>query len=1175
MLEEDVYYTSTKEEDTEEEEEDTTATARNLKVRNDNSKWSGRGNLTTPHGLSVTTWDCWVKHNNWQPSSENYHQPVPRCSTRVTPHLLVTTLAEFPYLSATLQELEEEKLLEPLSVQEIISQHEDIFSFNGNVVQLTPCVSICSAHSGPVGCQVSSCNNVHICPKYVKDWCSDKSCPLGHNWHTSRNMRVLSRLYLEMLTFVTLKKLFRSTCRKALNGVEGQLDVCRGYNEGGCGQSDCGALHVCLSFLKGLKGCSDDVCQLNHNLLSPDCCQLLKAHGFSTNEAPRDIVMALFSTNPTFAGLAKDLQPITALKNTHDRVMEEDQCDPLWSLSEDCSWNKNEEDGVEYYSEDEDKWGARKTENWRECVPSKPGQSQQSQSYCGGSEDTEEKNWRQNSRQDKSPRYNWSTVFNRKYQTQCDENVYSVKLTPRLLVDYLVGYPKFSASLSELIKDKGLHLLKLQEVVLQNKRIFNLNNSLVQLKPQVNICEAHSSPDGCHKDFPCSDLHICPGYVTGSCQENMCSLGHKWSVNHNKTILQALFIDWLPSRILMKLIRLNMKSSHACQLGVCRGYNEGGCSQSDCEALHICLSFVLGFTRCSIENCQLNHDLLSPKCCQLLKTNGFSTNETLRDIVIALLSANPTLTKDEQSNSGQNKNDKTIKHPLKIKTCEKEIHKYSMNVEKKTMIQNVGKKSADMKANVEDFKNEVRLYSNESKVKSDILTNTEHGSKTSEMYNIPSKAEIHKCSLNVENKTVIQNGGKKTVDMKANVEDFKNEVRLYSNESKVKSDILTNTEHGSKTSDIQAKLTLCMPADSTKTIAVKNFRTTRWSHDLRGDVSIPEICYYSVEKKCMYEKSGCQRLHSKQHFYWQVSKQRSHWMNLHLSQVISLERAYCDPSQAGVNLPCLDSGNLEVPFMALNILLGRDILYADFKAMNLTNSSKTKILYIRRLCTEAVSDQIIKASCYTWYFLDNYNKWIPYGKVDTSGETKFISNITSDYIEKHYLQSPSGSFAFKNSKFSYILDLNKMLQINQMTKNSRQVIRRPEMHLDRIKGSQNKPKDSRSQTRYDSYFCPQQIQTYNSGSCSANNNDDTLTSREEQTRMARPVKPSKPEWLKQTSRPKIDNSNAMTSSTQLINMFHVTGGIQQTKRLDTMTSRPLYTRTGNTYENSLIKEYIE
>nr|XP_053657479.1 protein mono-ADP-ribosyltransferase PARP12-like isoform X1 [Cherax quadricarinatus] len=635
-----------------------------------------------------------------------------------------------------------------------------------------------------------------------------------------------------------------------------------------------------------------------------------------------------------------------------------------------------------------------------------------------------ERSWRQQGEYKNSPPYN-------PYKK-------ATRVTPRFLVEYLARSHTFSASLLQLVEDKGLQPSSVRDMVSSWTKIFVLNNEAVELKPQIKICTAHSGTQGCLKRSSCSDLHLCPNFVLNCCREKNCVLGHKWMTDHNMTVLKEFFLDSIPIPALRRLIQSLSNPSDTATLDVCRSYNEGGCNQPDCGQLHVCLSFVVRLTKCSHSDCDLNHDLQSPDCCQLLKNHGFSVNESPRDILVALLSANPSLSKEPQSSSKQDIN--LSVHSSPTQTSEKVVNKDLIKTKKLAERNKKSSrgKASDSSRSMIDKKGKHSSSESESssKTEDEGESDSESSSKTGE----ESESESEKSNSSLSDE---ENGSERYKKSDSEMFVKKSKSLDYVKKKKLqKSNIDTPKDESpgsSKKND---------SGNHVESPHVKQeSHRTLWSHYLQGNVSIPEICYYSVEEMCKFEGSGCQRLHSTQHFHWQVSEQGNRWLNLRTNQVTSLERAYCDPSQDGVDLPRLDPSTLDISVGGLLILMGRDVWHADFKAMKLTNSSNTKTLHIRRLCTEVVSGQVIKPSTFIWYFLDRNNKWVKYGNVDTVGETNLVSSVTTDDIEKHFKQNPSVSLAFKNSQFTYDLNFNTMTQTNQKTGVSREVRRRPDPHL--------------------------------------------------------------------------------------------------------------------------------
>ncbi|KAK7080891.1 hypothetical protein SK128_009947, partial [Halocaridina rubra] len=58
---------------------------------------------------------------------------------------------------------------------------------------------------------------------------------------------------------------------------------------------------------------------------------------------------------------------------------------------------------------------------------------------------------------------------------------------------------------------------------------------------------------------------------------------------------------------------------------------------------------IMRLAKCSRNNCRLNHDLLNNDCSRLLEAAGIDTNESPRDVLVALFEMNPTLRKRAES----------------------------------------------------------------------------------------------------------------------------------------------------------------------------------------------------------------------------------------------------------------------------------------------------------------------------------------------------------------------------------------------------------------------------------------------------------------------------------------------------------------------------------------------
>ena len=219
-------------------------------------------------------------------------------------------------------------------------------------------------------------------------------------------------------------------------------------------------------------------------------------------------------------------------------------------------------------------------------------------------------------------------------------------LEPEQLVGVLAKRPTFHATLISLFQYHFFAPESVRQVVAAFPCIFHMNWDGVQLQPQIRLCRAHLSARGCTNGPSCRELHVCSTYISSWCSESPCPYGHSLHTEHNKAVFKMFSLEHLQVTYLKRLLRYLIPAvtpSSGC-LDVCRDYNNGQCDKTDCQALHLCLRFVVGRAKCDQPKCDLNHNPFNdPTCCLLLTIHGISVNETIMDIIMTLLSANPNL----------------------------------------------------------------------------------------------------------------------------------------------------------------------------------------------------------------------------------------------------------------------------------------------------------------------------------------------------------------------------------------------------------------------------------------------------------------------------------------------------------------------------------------------------
>ncbi|CAL4186496.1 unnamed protein product, partial [Meganyctiphanes norvegica] len=583
------------------------------------------------------------------------------------------------------------------------------------------------------------------------------------------------------------------------------------------------------------------------------------------------------------------------------------------------------------------------------------------------------------------------------------------KFTPSDLVDALSNSKHFKVRLFDIIDEHDLRPSVIKNIISQNNGTFSMDGKYILLNPKILVCNKHTL-NGCREEN-CHSLHLCGKYVYTKCKSKSCMLGHTLDTKHNNEILKYLYIDQLPFEDIMYLItsdqysipsdnnpddrRPSEKNSNTLPrkhqkspkdlLKICKDYNSDICRNKHCSSLHICEQRLQIKKGCTINNCQLNHDILEASCNELLSGAGISMNESPRDILIAV--------------------------------CEI-----------------------------------IGLTNNDD-------TPADNSIKKNNRYSIDSRSS-HDSKHNPSTKIgVIDRHSRSTTPVNTN--NRNPQPRRRSNERYLRNsspDDVSNrkTQQGRQRSNDRYNRALNSTDDAISRIANvigSNFmqanqipqQLTIWANYPHGDTQVSEICYYSVESKCRNEDIGCTRLHSINHFHWQISNKRKTWLNLHINQILELEKAFCSPNENNADLANIDLSQDEI-YNNLFQLLGRDSWNADFSDMTVSNSNNTIHFMLRRLCSERIAGSEKDSNTFAWYFKDQNNKWIPYGKVDSLGKDFLKSQVDSNDIERTFrLNGFKGTMKFSNSMFQYLIDFDNMFQINMGTKVKREIRRRPRL----------------------------------------------------------------------------------------------------------------------------------
>lgn len=226
------------------------------------------------------------------------------------------------------------------------------------------------------------------------------------------------------------------------------------------------------------------------------------------------------------------------------------------------------------------------------------------------------------------------------------------------LVYFLSKFPDFQSSMLTIIKNK-IDLKVLEAIIADNPHIFQTADETVLLRPQLKICAWYLSSRGCSAKASrtCSDMHICPQYICGSCRDSSCPKGHQLLTKHNSRVLKVFHLNDIDLSVLRKILKISLAEVNSNEdqepLIMCESYNKGKCSNRNCKHFHFCEYHLKSNLSCRNRNCILNHDFNDSDCKRTLENKGIDTNETPKDIMIEILKAFPGLLGKQTSSKSQ------------------------------------------------------------------------------------------------------------------------------------------------------------------------------------------------------------------------------------------------------------------------------------------------------------------------------------------------------------------------------------------------------------------------------------------------------------------------------------------------------------------------------------------
>nr|XP_027231961.1 uncharacterized protein LOC113823505 [Penaeus vannamei] len=125
--------------------------------------------------------------------------------------------------------------------------------------------------------------------------------------------------------------------------------------------------------------------------------------------------------------------------------------------------------------------------------------------------------------------------------------------------------------------------------------IFCLRDEKIALRPKIRVCSAYTSRNGCTDRSSCINIHICPDFIFGGCENEDCGMGHNLSTKHNTKAIQAFYLENLSDGQLVLLVKENGKALQQTPYSfqdssqipeICSASVSGLCDVTGCPKFH-------------------------------------------------------------------------------------------------------------------------------------------------------------------------------------------------------------------------------------------------------------------------------------------------------------------------------------------------------------------------------------------------------------------------------------------------------------------------------------------------------------------------------------------------------------------------------------------------------------
>ncbi|XP_063408606.1 uncharacterized protein LOC134692116 [Mytilus trossulus] len=529
--------------------------------------------------------------------------------------------------------------------------------------------------------------------------------------------------------------------------------------------------------------------------------------------------------------------------------------------------------------------------------------------------------------------------------------------------------------------------------------VFWDENDIVYIQPfyqEAKICTPWNNkqhPGQC-QNSSCDFFHICRRFIRGSCKESSCPLSHSFRNPHNRHLKNKLGISDF-SEVDIRVI-LNCNSLSICADYI---YNDG-CKvengEKRCPHLHFCEKKIFGNCK---DQCKKTHSITQFHNKWVLGSWNMSRWQEVR--VLKSINVPPRQRKENDNNSDDSD----------LSQHEDDAVDTSIRYDSDVRASSEGLSSTASC----DPKFKQLIISGESRSIEDVKDRRKMKPVCSERFK---SSEDSICGIVGKDDQCLPK-------VSAPQEKYDADDNI------TKDGIIMKKNKQEKQGATSSKVVKPKPPPKLSKLTPSDPDYQERNPDLlKDETEISEICIFVSKDKC--PSASCKNLHlpSGIPYLWQIRqiKMFGKWFSLTLAENEKIEKGYCD---------LLDEVKYNGSKYSYHIWFSKmQAIICDVDGQPAIGDNKhDQWCNVRRLSTPSFTEKKMMVDSYPtqwrWYWKDDSEKWNMYSKDDLTLERKYQTK------KKTHL------YTMENNHSVYMIDFQKMIQVNVETDRKQNITRRP------------------------------------------------------------------------------------------------------------------------------------